>query len=99
MFLSSTEALLSLWRSYDTCRLISTEQQTVPQTDTITHDVHLPIIVSLLLFHFKLSLNIAWTVLASLGYKEAANRTWLFITGWLSVTFRYGQCVLEIVAT
>lgn len=61
-----------------------TVRQTVPQTVTITHDVHLPRIVSLLLFHFTLSLNIAWTALASLGYKDAVNRTWI-LRNWFVV--------------
>lgn len=75
----------------------SHRQQTVPQTDTLTHDVHLPRIVSLLLFHFRLSLNIARPAPAPLGYKEAGNRTWsrrnCFVVGDIQVsTKRFGEC-------
>ena len=77
---------MPLRHSLDACGLFShfTGRQTVPQTDTITHDVHLPRIVSLLLVHFTLSLNLACAALASLGYKGASNRTCI-LRNWLVV--------------
>lgn len=49
-------------------------QQTVLQTDTITHNVHLPRFISPLPIAFTPSLNIARPALTSLGYKGPANR-------------------------
>ena len=59
------------WSPLEPCH---TQRQTVPQTDTITHNVHLPRIISLLPILSTLSLYIAWHGLTFLGCKDTANR-------------------------